>query len=83
MDACSDAQEALFDLEEPEMPRPGCCEFEAVTVALGSQLKSRCLFRGRPVYTNCREVGHCVWDGWYQRCTCDSVVRLDEGGEDG
>lgn len=27
------------------------------------------------------ECGHCLWDGWWQRGTCDGL-SIDDGGEE-
>lgn len=51
-----------LDFGEPPMPTPGACEFEQKTF----NTKSCCLFRGREIWTNCREWEHCIWDGWHQ-----------------
>lgn len=51
-----------LDFGEPPMPTPGECEFEQKTF----NTKSCCLFRGREIWTNCREWEHCIWDGWHQ-----------------
>lgn len=64
-----------LDFREPPMPQPGACEFEESTY----KTKSRCVFHGHLVFTNCREVGHCVWDGWHQQGAPD-VIRADEDG---
>lgn len=65
-------QRAL-DFGEPPMPTPGACEFELKTL----NLKSCCLFRGRQIWTNCRERGRCIWDGWHQFGQPDA--ECDEG----
>ena len=39
---------------------PRSCSHESATV--GS--KSRCELKGKPVWTNCREVGRCVMGAW-------------------
>lgn len=63
-----------LDFSEPPMPQTGSCEFERKT--FGG--KSCCLFRGREVWTNCRERGHCIWDGWHQHGKpCDECDEDD------
>ena len=52
-----------LDFGEPPMPDPEACDFERKRWSS----KTCCTFVGRDVYTNCREVGHCIWDGWHQR----------------
>lgn len=70
------AQEALpLDFGEPPMPQPGACEFEESTY----KTKSRCVFCGHLVFTNCREVGHCVWDGWHQQGAPDVICDEEDG----
>lgn len=41
-------------------PDPEECDFGRKRLAS----KTCCTFAGRDVWTNCREVGHCIWDGW-------------------
>lgn len=68
-------QEALaLDFGEPPMPHPDACEFEAGRW----NGKTRCVFRGREIWTNCREVGHCVWDGWHQRGKPVAITDEDD-----
>ena len=38
---------------------PGACAHESGTY----ESKSKCELKGRLIYTNCREVGHCIWEG--------------------
>lgn len=58
------AQEALpLDFGEPPMPDPEACKFET----LRWKGKTCCTFRGRDIWTNCLEIGRCVWSGWHQR----------------
>lgn len=42
-----------------ETPVPGGCSYETAVAPIGKG-KSYCVAWGR--WTNCREVGHCVWD---------------------
>ena len=56
------------------MPDPEACEFERMRL----RSKTCCMFAGRDVWTNCREVGHCVWDGWHQRGDTAAVDGADE-----
>ena len=73
-------QLSLF--EEPPLPDPGACEYEnGFFNATGNKPKSRCMFRGVLIWTNCRECGHCVWEGWHLRGMSKGLV-MDEGGED-
>ena len=44
-------------------------------------LITRLMFRGILIWTNCRECGHCVWEGWHLRGMSKGLV-MDEGGED-
>ena len=53
MRAC-EGQLCLLDL----LRCPGACPHEVGTYAT----KSKCALKGGVTYTNCREVGHCVWD---------------------
>ena len=39
------------------------------------------MFRGVLIWTNCRECGHCLWEGWHLRGVSKGLV-MDEGGED-
>lgn len=64
-----------LDFSEPPMPQTGSCEFERKT--FGG--KSCCLFRGREVWTNCRERGHCIWDGWHQQGAPDVICDEEDG----
>lgn len=64
-----------LDFGEPPMPQPGSCEFERKT--FGG--KSCCLFRGREVWTNCRERGHCMWDGWHQQGAPEAFCGDEDG----
>lgn len=73
-------QPSLFD--DPPMPEPYRCDYECgVLDEGGAKPKSKCTFRGSAVWTNCRECGHCLWDGWWQRGTCDGL-SIDDGGEE-
>lgn len=73
-------QPSLFD--EPPMPEPCACEFErGVFAATESKPKSRCMFRGVLIWTNCRECGHCVWEGWHL-CGVSRGLVIDEGGDE-
>lgn len=73
-------QPSLFD--EPPMPEPGVCEYErGVFAATESKPKSRCMFRGVLIWTNCRECGRCVWEGWHLRGASKGLV-IDEGGDE-
>lgn len=38
---------------------PGACRHEVGR----HKDKSKCMLKGGVVYTNCREAGHCVWEG--------------------
>lgn len=67
----------LFD--EPPLPTPGECPFERYLLECGQKLKSKCGFRGTIIWTNCRDVGRCLWDGWHQQGTSDGLTM---GGED-
>lgn len=49
-----------FDLFDKPRNRPGNCPHETKTVDVGGG-KSYCDLM--QVWTNCREVGHCVYDG--------------------
>lgn len=40
-------------------PEPGCCSHEMDRYGT----KTECSWSGKPVWTNCREVGHCVYGG--------------------
>ena len=72
-------QLSLF--EEPPMPEPDACEYERRIISYGAKPKSLCVFRGVPIWTNCRECGHCVWEGWHL-CGVSKGLSMDEGGED-
>jgi len=73
-------QLSLFD--EPPMPEPGACGFErGIFAATDSKPKSKCMFRGVLIYTNCRECGHCVWEGWHLHGVSKGLVT-DEGGDE-
>lgn len=61
--------EQLSLFEEPSLPTPNGCSFEAYLLELGEGMKSKCIFRGSEVWTNCREVGHCIWSGWHEHDT--------------
>lgn len=52
-----------LDFGEPTMPDPEACDFERRRWAS----ETCCAFAGRDVWTNCREVGRCVWDGRHQQ----------------
>ena len=70
------AQEALpLDFCEPPMPDPEACEFER------SRWKGKtcCMFRGSEIWTNCREFGRCVWDGWHQQGASDAIYGEEDG----
>ena len=70
------AQETLpLDFGEPPMPDPEACEFESMRY----RGKTCCTFVGRDVWTNCREVGHCVWDGWHQQGALDVICDEEDG----
>lgn len=70
------AQETLpLDFGEPPMPDPEACEFESIRHCG----KTCCTFVGRDVWTNCREVGHCVWDGWHQQGAPDVICDEEDG----
>lgn len=64
-----------LDFGEPPIPTPGACEFERKTFSA----KSCCLFRGREIWTNCRECGHCIWDGWHQHGAPDVICDEEDG----
>ena len=66
-------QLTLFDCVAEESP--GSCRHEADTY----KLKSKCMLTGRPVWTNCRERGHCTL-GAAQTYECDSEEDEDEQG---
>lgn len=56
-----DGQLRLFEVED--LPKwngldPYTCGHETGTY----RSKSKCTLKGRLVYTNCREAGHCVWE---------------------
>ena len=69
------AQETLpLDFGEPPMPYPEDCEFESGRW----NGKIVCTFRGRDVWTNCREVGECVWDGWHQYGAADAICDEED-----
>lgn len=73
---------SLFD-EQP-LPEPFACEFEVGAINVGGgKPKSKCSFRGAIIWTNCRECGHCVWDGWHQQGSADGLASCedDEGGD--
>lgn len=74
------AEQLALDLfgDQP-MPTPGRCQFELHLLEHGQKQKSACGFRGAAVWTNCREVGKCLWDGWHQKGTSDGLTM---GGED-
>ena len=58
------------------------CEYEnGFFNATGNKPKSRCMFRGVLIWTNCRECGHCLWEGWHLRGVSKGLV-MDEGGKD-
>nr|DAM79909.1 MAG TPA: hypothetical protein [Caudoviricetes sp.] len=67
----------LFD--EPPLPTPDACPFELYLLDYGQKLKSKCGFRGSVIWTNCRDAGHCLWDGWHQQGTSNGLTT---GGED-
>lgn len=75
MTRISEQGQLSLDFREPPMPTPGECEFERKTF----NTKSCCLFRGREIWTNCREVGHCVWDGWHQQGAPDVICDEEDG----
>lgn len=76
-------QLSLFDeLLATPMPTPGSCEFERHLFLYGEKPKSLCGFRGSGVWVNCRDIGHCVWDGWDQRGTSDGLTTDDGGDEE-
>lgn len=64
-----------LDFGEPPMPDPEACEFESMRY----RGKTCCTFVGRDVWTNCREVGHCVWDGWHQQGAPDVICDEEDG----
>lgn len=78
------AEQLALDLfgEQP-MPTPGQCQFELHLLEHGEKPKSACGFRGTTVWTNCREVGKCLWDGWHQQGTSDGLTTGgdDDGGD--
>ena len=59
----------------PGAREPGSCRHESATV--GS--KSRCQLKGKPVWTNCREVGRCVMGAWED----DEEPSADDEEEEG
>ena len=55
-----DGQLRLFEVDElPEWNGldPDTCGYESGTY----RDKSKCTLKGRLVYVNCREAGHCIW----------------------
>lgn len=76
----SSDQMSLF--EEPPLPRPGACEFEARCISVGAKPKSECVFVGTVIWTNCREWERCIWDGWWQRGSRVGSQDASGGGDE-
>lgn len=64
-----------LDFGEQPMPDPESCDFDAKRW----RGKTCCMFRGHEVWTNCREIGHCVWDGWHQQGAPDVICDEEDG----
>jgi hypothetical protein len=74
------SQETLcLDFGEPPMPAPEACGYELKRW----RGKTLCAFRGHEIWTNCREVGHCVWDGWHQCNDKPETIMADDQEEEG
>ena len=58
-------------------PEPGDCPHEAGRYGT----KTECAWAGRPVWTNCREVGECVWDTTKGRGAAEAPGADDGQGE--
>ena len=59
------------------LPEPGDCPHEAGRYGT----KTECAWAGRPVWTNCREVGECVWDTTKGRGAAEVPCADDGQGE--
>ena len=70
----SKGQQGQLDFGEPPMPDPEACDFERKRLAS----KTCCTFAGRNVWTNCREVEHCIWDGWHQQGAPDAFCDEED-----
>lgn len=64
-----------LDFAEPPMPYTEACEFDRTRW----KGKTCCMFRGHEIWTKCREVGHCVWDGWHQQGAPDVICDEEDG----
>ena len=62
-----------IDFGEPPMPEPGSCPYEVRRW----RDKSCCTFRGGEIWTNCRELGGCTWDGWHQHEKSEQLEELN------
>ncbi len=72
----SSPQEALaLDFGGSPMPEPESCAFERSRLSG----KTLCAFRGHEIWTNCREAGHCIWDGWHQQGAPDAICDEEDG----
>lgn len=72
----NNGQEALpLDFSEQPMPDPEACEFETMRW----KCKTCCMFRGHEIWTNCREVGRCVWNSWHQQGAPDVICDEEDG----
>lgn len=58
-------------------PEPGDCPHESGRYGT----KTECAWAGRPVWTNCREVGRCVWDTTKGRGAAEAPGADDGQGE--
>lgn len=67
-------QQFQLDFGEPPMPDPDSCRFERSRW----QGKTCCMFRGQEIWTNCREIGRCIWDGWHQQGAPDAICGAEE-----
>lgn len=57
------------------MPDPESYDFDAKRW----RGKTCCVFRGHEVWTNCREIGRCVWDGWHQQGAPEAFCGDEDG----
>lgn len=73
------SQETLeLDFGDPPMPDPESCSYERKRW----HGKTLCSFRGREIWTNCREWGKCVWKGWWQLGSSDGLPEPADGEQD-
>lgn len=74
MKTSSDREALPLDFRKP-MPDPESCAFGRSRLSG----KTLCAFRGHETWTNCREAGHCVWDGWHQQGAPDVIYDEEDG----